>query len=305
MNKKIFALLLCCALCCGLLPAVARADVGFTISAAVSCTDRNANTEALDLLPGDTVTVTVFVTGERYVGAACRLSFDADKFVLDTLPEGWAQDTENNVLSYFNVSGSDEYYTNGTLLGTFIFRVKSSAAAGTGSFTLSDTYVAADWSEGYSDQPAEECARFPASVNVLTAKAVQKETTEYVSGYSLVLVYTDYGTQPYAYDDAAMYDVSDAGYLFNDLDYAHVYALVIEGAAELSRAAAVEESAGTVSYSHDVDGSGTIEPADAIAVQAVYNTSAMTDMLVVLRADINGDKTVDIFDAADILRQRD
>lgn len=306
MKKRIFTLL-CFALCCTLLPLAARAIPVYTVSAAVSGADRDAATEALDVLPGDTVTVTVSVIGGSYVGAACRLTYDAGKFVLDAAPEGWVQSTGSNVLSYFNVNGSNTNYADGTVLGTFTFRVKTSATAGTGRFTLSDSDVAVDWSEGWSNQPAKECAYSNASVNVLTAKAVQKETAEYVAGYSLVLVYTDDGKEHYAYDGAPMCDVTAAGYLFDDMTaYAHVYALVIQGSADLSKAAvSAAPAAGTAIYSHDVDASGVVTTADAAAVQSVYNTSVMADMLFVLRADVNGDKTVDITDAAEILHQQD
>ena len=303
MKKRIFTLVLCVALCSALFPLAARAIPVYTISAAVSGTDRDAATEVRDVLPGDSVIVTVSVTGGRYVGAACRLTYDEERFELDAVPDGWAQDTGSNVLSYFNVNGSDAYYTDGTALGTFTFLVKATAGEGIGSFTLSDTYVASDWSEGYSEQPAEECGVSNASVNVLSAKTAQKETTEFVAGYSLVLVYTDDGTELYAYDGVPMYDVTSAGYLYNDSSaYAHVYALVVQGSADLSKAAVTAALlGGTVTYSPDVDESGTVDQADAGAVQAVYNTSAMEDMLIILRADINGDKTVDIFDYAEII----
>ena len=303
MKKRILVLLLCSTLFCTLLSVTARAGAGYTISTVISCTDRDTATGALDVLPGDTVTLTVSVNGADFVGVACRLTYDEERFELDAVPDGWAQDTGSNVLSYFNVNGSDAYYTDGTALGTFTFLVKATAGEGIGSFTLSDTYVASDWSEGYSEQPAEECGVSNASVNVLSAKTAQKETTEFVAGYSLVLVYTDYGTELYAYDGVPMYDVTSAGYLYNDSSaYAHVYALVVQGSADLSKAAVTAALlGGTVTYSPDVDESGTVDQADAGAVQAVYNTSAMEDMLIILRADRNGDKTVDIFDYAEII----
>lgn len=139
----------------------------------------------------------------------------------------------------------------------------------------------------------------------ITAPAFVVETVkEYVPGYSLVLVYTD-GNATFTYDGTAMYDVTTAGYKCkteeSETSYTHVYALVVEGEADQTKIAA-----GTTPVVEklkcndlDVNKSGSVDLRDAVAVVAVYNANEtyMTNYVsIVLEADVNHDKHVDIKD---------
>lgn len=139
----------------------------------------------------------------------------------------------------------------------------------------------------------------------ITAPAFVVETVkEYVPGYSLVLVYTD-GNATFTYDGTAMYDVTTAGYKCkteeSENSYTHVYALVVEGEADQTKIAA-----GTTPVVEklkcndlDVNKSGSVDLRDAVAVVAVYNANEtyMTNYVsIVLEADVNHDKHVDIKD---------
>lgn len=128
-------------------------------------------------------------------------------------------------------------------------------------------------------------------------------TEDYVTGYSLVLVYTN-SNATFTYSSAAMYDVTSAGYKYKAADaatetaYAHVYALVVNGTADTaSVAAGTTPVADTLKCDDlDVNKSGSVDLRDAVAVVAVYNVNAtyMTKyMAIVLEADVNHDKKVD------------
>ena len=122
-------------------------------------------------------------------------------------------------------------------------------------------------------------------------------TEDYVTGYSLVLVYTN-SNATFTYASAAMYDVTSAGYKYNNADeYSHVYALVVKGNASADQVAAgTTPVTDTLNCSDlDVNKSGSVDLRDAVAVVAVYNANEtyMTKyMAIVLEADVNHDKHV-------------
>lgn len=148
------------------------------------------------------------------------------------------------------------------------------------------------------------------TVTVVTGTLTIKDPTyvveithDYVTGYSLVLVYTN-SNATFTYSSAAMYDVTSAGYKYEAADaatetaYAHVYALVVNGTADTaSVAAGTTPVTDTLNCSDlDVNKSGSVDLRDAVAVVAVYNVNAtyMTKyMAIVLEADVNHDKKVD------------
>lgn len=131
------------------------------------------------------------------------------------------------------------------------------------------------------------------------------ETTEYVAGYSLVLVYTDYDTTRYTYDGNTMLDATSAGYTLSGVEYKHVYGWVVKGTPELSKIGYTQENAPRVAYSMDVNASGTTDLRDAVATVGVYNADARymlnSNMAMILRADIDHNKKVDSHDYGAIL----
>lgn len=131
------------------------------------------------------------------------------------------------------------------------------------------------------------------------------ETTEYVSGYSLVLVYTNYDTTRYTYDGNTMLDVTSAGYAHSGIEYQHVYGWVVKGTPELSKIGYTQETAPRIAYSMDVNASGKADLRDAVATVGVYNADATymkdSNMAMILRADIDHNKKVDSLDYGEIL----
>ena len=131
------------------------------------------------------------------------------------------------------------------------------------------------------------------------------ETTEYVAGYSLVLVYTDYDTTRYTYDGNTMLDVTSAGYARNGVEYRHVYGWVVEGTPELVKIGYTQDNTVRIAYSKDVNASGTTDLRDAVATVGVYNADASymldSNMAMILRADIDHNKKVDSVDYGAIL----
>lgn len=124
---------------------------------------------------------------------------------------------------------------------------------------------------------------------------------EYVAGYKLVLVYTN-SNAAFTYDTAAMYDVTAAGYKYqNTTEYGHVFGLVVANAdAGAGKVAAGTGAFETLPYGYDVNGNGTVADLDdAMVVVGVYNVRAAyvpAKMKMVLQADVNGDKIVDVGD---------
>ena len=122
-------------------------------------------------------------------------------------------------------------------------------------------------------------------------------TEDYVTGYSLVLVYTN-DKATFTYDGNTMYNVTSAGYKYNNADeYSHVYALVVKGNASADQVAAgTTPVADTLKCDDlDVNKSGSVDLRDAVAVVAVYNANAtyMTKyMAIVLEADVTHNKHV-------------
>lgn len=131
------------------------------------------------------------------------------------------------------------------------------------------------------------------------------ETTEYVSGYSLVLVYTNYDTTRYTYDGNTMLDVTSAGYAHSGIEYQHVYGWVVKGTPELSKIGYTQKNAPRVAYSKDVNASGTVDLRDVVATAGIYNADATymkdSNMAMILRADIDHNKKVDSLDYGEIL----
>lgn len=138
--------------------------------------------------------------------------------------------------------------------------------------------------------------------------AYDVETTEYVAGYKLVLVYTNSATR-FTYDGNTntMLDVTAAGYSLNGTAYDHVYAWIVKydeyNKSEIGYTAAAAQKVG---YTVDVNASGKVDLRDVNTVVRVYNAepAVMDDasiMDILLRADVDHSKVVDAFDYGAIL----
>ena len=136
--------------------------------------------------------------------------------------------------------------------------------------------------------------------------AYEVETTEYVAGYKLVLVYTDSATR-FTYDGNTMLDVTAAGYSLNGTAYDHVYAWIVKydeyDKSEIGYTAAAAQKVG---YTVDVNASGKVDLRDVNTVVRVYNAepAVMDDasiMAILLRADVDHSKVVDSDDYGIIL----
>ena len=139
-----------------------------------------------------------------------------------------------------------------------------------------------------------------ANLTISAPTFVVETVEDYVTGYSLVLVYTD-GNATFTYNGTAMYDVTTAGYKCKteeSASYAHVYALVVKDKADAEKVVVgTTPVAETLKCDDlDVNKSGSVDLRDAVAVVAVYNANEtyMTKyMSIVLEADVNHDKKVD------------
>lgn len=148
---------------------------------------------------------------------------------------------------------------------------------------------------------------------IINAPSFVWEYQEYVGGYNIVLVYsnvvfsTDEKDASYTYDGIQMYDVSEAGYLYNDtVEYGYVYALVVDGYDDdevqiipvKDSIIYSETEAPAVTYSENVnnDSEGVVDARDIVATQGVYNADSaymtIAMMEVQLLADVNHSKDV-------------
>ena len=182
---------------------------------------------------------------------------------------------------------------NNTDLGTITYTREPGETAGTYEIRAN-----------YTENANYDVTVTKANLTITAPEFVVETVKEYVPGYSLVLVYTD-GNATFTYDGTAMYDVTTAGYKCkteeSETSYTHVYALVVEGEADQTKIAA-----GTTPVVEklkcndlDVNKSGSVDLRDAVAVVAVYNANEtyMTNYVsIVLEADVNHDKHVDIKD---------
>ena len=152
----------------------------------------------------------------------------------------------------------------------------------------------------YTANPNYEVTIIKGTLTISEPTYVVEIIGDYVPQYSLVLVYTD-SNATFTYNGAAMYDVTSAGYKYVDKSYNHTYALVVNGSAnEANVAAGIMPVVKTLNCSDlDVNGSNSVDLRDAVAVVAVYNANKnyMTNyMSIVLEADVDHDKQVDIDD---------
>ena len=169
-------------------------------------------------------------------------------------------------------------------------------------------------------------------------KPVQYHTEykDYVIGWDIVLVYTDEEVPSFEYDGNVMYDVTSFKYMRDedDHEYAHVYAIVVEGNAVPSKVLPSNKlldiegddsykvllnEKGKLDVNMTMTTGGKVDIYDLTAVQGTYNvnriyltgegaTGALAELTeqqrvaIVLRADVNNDKMVDTMDVSLILK---
>lgn len=207
-----------------------------------------------------------------------RVSLGADLPTLSGLVTGLVNDTDLGTITY-----SCPTFDN-TKVGDYPITV---------SYTENDNYaVTVDSTK---------------NVTVSTPTYYVEYVSEYVAGYHMILVYTD-SKATFSFDNKAMYDVSGAGYKYGNTAYAHVYAIVVEGAegdTEETVTAKVKADmtavAATLDYTKplDVNSSDSVDLRDAVAVVAVYNvneTYMTSHMQIVLKSDVDKSKDVDSSD---------
>ena len=152
------------------------------------------------------------------------------------------------------------------------------------------------------------------------------EKTDYVTGWDLVLVYTNDAVPGFKYDMGGetglvnTYNVSDLGYEHGTVwnaagtavtttgtHYNYVYAIVVFGDADITKVVPSNKASITIDRTntknrYDVNNSNTVDINDLVAVQGTYNVGSdyLNDeqMSIVLRADVSGNKKVDTYDCS-------
>ncbi len=150
------------------------------------------------------------------------------------------------------------------------------------------------------------------------------EDSDYIAGKKLVLVFTNFENQTFKYDGVQMYDVSSAGYKYNDeISYSYVYAIITEaiylGEGENAQPGDLEDYEERITLSddgyaivinynnYDVTGNNKVDWND---VTAAYNVvtgdvySYAREMAGCIKADINHDKHATAYDINLIIKAR-
>lgn len=143
------------------------------------------------------------------------------------------------------------------------------------------------------------------------------EKTDWITGWDMVLVYTNDTVPGFKYNGKIMYNLSGLAekYKYDTTEYAYVYGLVINGDADITKVVPSNELATAIDYDgatdgvqatqsnqYDVNSSKNIDINDLVAVQGIYNVDNLylNDYLmsVVCRADVNRDKKVNTLDCS-------
>ncbi len=139
--------------------------------------------------------------------------------------------------------------------------------------------------------------------------------SDYVDGTKLVLVYTDAENVTFDFDGVQMFDVTAAGYKYNNTEsYEHVYALVVEALDGVTDIAGYEakvsvdykEKATVISYepNNDINLGGTVTWDDIMAAYSVIEKSEYAfnnQMAGFIKADTNRDKKATSADVTPII----
>ena len=144
------------------------------------------------------------------------------------------------------------------------------------------------------------------------------EKTDWVTGWDMVLVYTNDTVPGFKYDGKMMYNLSNMAnkYAHDTGTYTYVYGLVVNGDANITLVVPSNEAATAIDYNgtaegtgaqssqYDVNSSNNVDINDLVAVQGIYNVDSLymnnQQMSVVCRADVNRDKKVDTMDCSQI-----
>lgn len=243
----------------------------------------------------DTYTVQYKVTMANYNDVTGRVTFTIAKKAV-TITVNNKSITLGDALPTFD--GSVEGLVSENDLGTITYTCPTYKQE-VGIYPISANYTAND---NYTVSAPNGTLTVSAPTYVVEVK------NEYVSGYHMILVYTNDATT-FSYASSAMYDVSSAGYTYGESQtaYTHVYAIVVAGAEgdtteilQAKVAADMTAVAATLNCATlDVNSSNSVDLNDAVAVVAVYNakeTYMNGHMPIVLKADVNHDKVVNAED---------
>lgn len=309
----------------------------YRVTASVSAAERNkaskGDADRIDVRAGDTVTVTIRVDGARFVAADMTFGYDGDRFSVLSADPGWTENRTENGFSTFRFAQTapeGTYYPAGTVLGTFVFKVVSGTEESSKElFGLSDfdIFITKSWSD--VNDKVEPVPLNAAQLTDNFARIRMKpvtfctESSRYVCGWNLLLVYTNDDVPGFLYQNSPMYEISDLGYRFGIIwnedrtkilsegtSYDHVYAILLREIPSPEEVRSSHDPAGEKyvlslggKERADVNQSDSVDINDLVAVAAIYNVNGLylndpARMSLVLCADISGDGTVDTYDCA-------
>ncbi len=250
----------------------------------------------------ETMSVSVLVGTELQTADSKTIDWDGKSYTVAIVP------SQTGVAVSYKVNGED---------------VSSLTFSKSGTYAIDYTVT----KKGYADVTGTFVFTINEIQYVVEVNLNGSDTSDYVAGKKLVLVYTNNEGLSFTYSGKTMYDVTVAGYKHNSTDaYEHVYAIVVDaidtdGNAENGAQATLDDyktnvkpvetalaDSYVVVYSNDLNNDGSLTLRDVGVAYGVLNQHEpyfINFMANVLMADTNGDKIVDESDAANVKKAYD
>ncbi len=285
---------------------------------------------ATEVKTGNTFTVDVYIDTANVWEVEWVLEYDETLFeIVDmtTSYTNWGDDKEPAI--YATNSAIDE--TKPVATYTFKKNVKASTQSEF-TFKFAEISILTDYESVNNITVPCNDAEFSIKINLdYVVEVGTSKYDYYITGKKLVLVYTNATGITFDYDGIQMYEVTGAGYEYEGEDEEEftqtadtkVYALVVDAINngvfedyEVKVSPDHVETATVITYDkeytfdnklfdNDVSGDSYVKPNDITNVYlvAVCNEIALGEMDIMLKADVDGDKQVNMFDAKSIINE--
>lgn len=242
--------------------------------------------------------------GYRKATGTFTLEIYLKEYSVETKVDGETAGTSKNV-PYTNAGHTFEVVS--TPNATVTYKVNGGEAQNSVSLTNKGTYTI-EYTVAATDGYAEKTGRFTLTIEDPEYVVEVSETSDYVSGKKLVLVYTNTDGVCFNYNNNLMIDVTSREYKYNDTEeYTNVYAFVTDAItngtlddykANISCVIPTSSQLITLTYLMDLNFDDALDVNDITTGFGIYNANETYFANVkyqknILRADTDGSKKVD------------